>query len=351
MKRFLLLFLLVPALLLGGCSFSNREAYQQAQLLLGCGDYASAAQLFQQLGEYQDAGDYVLYCSALSALEEGQWAVARADMQLVSPFKSSRRYLQYLDALELEAAGQLEKALAAFQVLGSFAESLQHAQTLREAIPERDLAHARGLMAASRWEQAEAVLQSLEGYGESDLLLEQCRRRIQQEAYQHALNLYESGQYQEALTAFEALGDAMDADTRTRMCRSAMYHLLEEQYAEAGMANAQSLMDGYAEMEDYLSSPLRLKALQQRFAINLMLSEGHPYVLFGGRVWRVQQTEGHQVTLLAQSGLFTTVTDLPAAFAEQEEQAILTYTHPCLTLDLNRFSFTRGKGTAEEPYQ
>lgn len=351
MKRILLL---LPLLLcLSSCTLSNEAYYQQAQLYLGSGDFTSAGELFSQLGEYEDSADYALYCAALEALEADQLDLARADLTLIAPFKSSGLYLQYITALELEAAGKLEEALSAFEALGSFEDSLTRAERLQAAIPERDIAHARALMGASRWEQALPILEALNGYGESARLMDQCREQIDFAAYDQAMLLYDGEQYEEALAAFESLGEVLDAPVRARMCRGAMYTQLEEDYASATMATAQSLMDRYAEMEDYLASPQRLQALQERFSVNLQLAEATlPYAVFGeGLLWRVMQVQGSHALLLSQSGsVFDAIAD-PAAFTPEEKAAIIVYEYPRLTIDLNRYAFTRGSGTPEDPYQ
>lgn len=352
MKRALLL---LPLLLcLSGCTLSNEAYYHQAQLYLGSGDFTSAASMFTQLGEYEDSADYALYCAALDALRNGNLPVARANMALLAPFKSSQRYLQYIDALALEQQGKLEEALAVFTMLGSFEDSLAHAESLRTAIPERDLANARALMGASRWEQALTTLEKLAGYGESERLAAQCRDSIARAAYDQAVRLYDEGQYQDALTAFEALGGLLDSPARARMCRGAMYAQLEEAYAAASLSNAQSLMDAYAEMEDYQASPLRLEALRQRFAVNLRLAGSTlPHARFGhDLLWRVMRTEGSHAHLLSQSGpVFTTVTDLSGAFSAEEEAAIIALEYPRLTIDLDLYAFTQGTGTPEDPYR
>lgn len=363
MKRIALL-LLLPALLLGlsSCAQSNQEYYHHAQLYLGNGDFEMAALLFDQLGEYEDAADYALYCAALNALAQDDLSLAKANLTLISPFKSSQRYLDYIAALELEGEGKLEEALTIFDGLGSFEDSLTHARNLRETIPQRDLSHARALMGADRWEQALTVLEGLNGYGESALLIQHCQEQIAQAAYDQAIAMYDSGQYTDAMAAFEALGDTLDAPARARMCRSAMYHQLEEDYASACMANAQELMDRYAEMEDYLSSPQRLRDLQERYAVNLKLTAAayaRPYVAFGSSdgasslLWRVSQVEGSHATLLSQSSsLFAaTVTDLAQPFSQAEEEAIVSFEFPRLTIDLDKLSFTQGSGTPEDPFR
>lgn len=354
MKR---IFLLVPLLLcLCGCVPANDTYYQQAQLYLGSGDFDTAAHLFTQLGEYEDAADYALYCAALDALKAGRLPLARANMTLLGDFKSSQRYLQYITALEAEAAGQLEEALALFNGLGSFEDSLLHAGHLAEAIPERDLSHARALMGAARWEQALAILETLNGYEDSARLMEQCRERINSEAYNQAMSLFNAEKYEEALAAFQALGETLDSPARARMCRGAMYQQLEEEYPAASMANAADLMARYEEMEDYFESPQRLSDLHRRFDVNLKLVSAvyaRPYVAFGeGIIWRVSGVEGSHLHLEAQTGMaFATVTDLAAPFTQEQEKVIIAFEYPRLTIDLDQYAFTRGSGTAAAPFR
>ena len=353
MKRMLILFPLI--LCLSGCMPSNDAYYQQAQLYLGSGDFNAAAKIFNQLGEYADAADYALYCAALDALEDGRLALARANLTLLGNFKSSRRYLQYITALEAEEAGSLDEALAIFDGLGSFEDSLLHAETLREAIPERDLSHARALMGASRWQQALQLLETLNGYEGSARLMEECRENIQLDAYDQAISLYDARQYEQALAAFESLGETLDAPARARMCRGAMYQQLEEEYPGASMATAANLMARYEEMEDYFESPQRLSDLQSRFAVNLWLlsaAYARPYVAFGqGLMWRVSGAEGSRLHLQAQTSTLSTATDLAAPFTLEEEKAIVAFTYPLLTIDLDQHSFTQGSGTAADPFR
>lgn len=338
------LCLLLPALLLCSCAVPNDAYYQQAQLYLGSDDYAAAADMFAQLGEYADAADYTLYCQSLEALERGELSLARANMGLVHPFKSSGRYLQYIAARQMEANGELEQALAAYTAMGTFEDSRQRAEALQEEIPRQQRARAIGLMRAFRWEQAAQLLEPLEDE-HSQTLLKECRRQVQQAAYDSAVRLYESGSYEAAMAAFEALGNTLDAAARARMCRSAMYASLEEEYASATMANAQSLMDRYAEMEDYAASPLRLQALQERFAVNLLLARADkPYARFAGQMWQVQHVAGSLALLSAINGADVTLS--PA-----EEAAVVHRDAAHLTLHLDRYAFTQGSGTAEEPYE
>ena len=125
-KMTLAALLLCAALLLTACTNSDiDDYYQSAQLYLGSGDYEYAADLFVQLGEYEDAAEYALYCRGLQALQDGNVALARANLTAVNPFKSSGRYLMYLDALALEEKGDLEAALGLYEKLGFVSEGIR----------------------------------------------------------------------------------------------------------------------------------------------------------------------------------------------------------------------------------
>lgn len=340
MKRIGACFLAaIMALTMGGCTASNEAYYERAQLYLGSGDFATAALLFSQLGEYADSADYALYCAGLDAWEDGNISLARANMAQVAPFKSSERYLQLLNAAELEENGSLEEALRLYTGLGSFEDSQERARHLMAVIPERDLAHARALMSAQRWEQAITILENLGGVGNSAELILTCQESIARNAYDQAASLYAQGQYEEALSAFEAMGDTMDARARALMCRGAMFRQLEDEYASATLLTAADLMERYAEMEDYLDSPARLRDLEARYLVNLKLLDSayaRPYVSFGSYpagesgveaplLWRVTAADGAAITLLCEQVIdampIASATDLTLTLSPEEEAA------------------------------
>ena len=348
----ILLALLLP-LTLTGCSSSNQEYYERAQLYLGQGDYASAELLFSQLGEYADSADYALYCAGLDALDRGDFELARADFELVAPFKSSERYLTYIEAFLLEDENQLDAALALWEELGSFEDSVELAAHLRALIPSEDIAHARALMAAGRYEQAKGILESLNGYGESAELLADCDAALLRAAYDRAEALYASGRFEEALSAFEALGDSLDAAQRALDCRAAMYDALEEAFPRASLATAPALIDGYTEMEDYGDSTQRLLELEARYSVNLSLvsnASTMPWVTFGQYpteetgapaplLWRLIALDGATATLLCDRVIDALpATALPALMlSAAEQETVISLSLPLLS-DLTALS-------------
>lgn len=314
MKKILLL-LLPLMLLLSGCSASNESYYEHAQLLLGYGDHAAAAELFTQLGEYRQSGDYALYCAALAALKAGEHDLARANFALLADFKSSERYLTYLDALDAASAGELESALALFQALGSFEDSRERAEKLRRQIPEDTLSHAQSLMNAGRYEQARSILVSLDGYGDSAELIAQCDQALLEDAYQRAEALYASGDYAAAQAAFESLGESLDAAQRAQDCLDALWRALEQDCASATLTNAQELIDRCQAMADYGAAADMLAALEKRFRPTLELvrnAQARPWVILGqypfgesgapaALLWRVLEVQDNEAALLCES--------------------------------------------------
>ena len=163
MQRFVAMMLAGGmALCAGGCAANSQDAYEFAQRYIGIGEYETAAEYFEQLGEYRDSADYLLYVDALMALEEGETALARANFEQLGNFKSSQRYLQCIEALEREAAGDYDGALEIYQKLGTFAECHHKAARMITEKPERERAACRKLMDAGEYEQALEKLRHME---------------------------------------------------------------------------------------------------------------------------------------------------------------------------------------------
>lgn len=308
----LLAVLLCMALALTACSGSNvNEYYQTAQLYLGCGDYAYAADLFAQLGEYEDSAEYALYARALEALKDEEYDLARANFTAINPFKSSGRYLMLLDALDAEADGEMEQALALYEKLGTFAEAHQEAERLATAIPEAAIRDGRALMSKGEYEKARELFLSLEGYGGSKTLADNCTAALNKAAYAAAEKLLKAGDRQGALAAFTAMGDALDAEKRAEECRKAILADLDKQYAAVTLETAPALLEAYAALKDDETARQQAAELAARYGKNLaLITMENPWLQLGaypqaesGEVkpvlWQVLKTEGTVLTLLS----------------------------------------------------
>lgn len=362
-------WILAAGLMCAGCTDRNADYYEHAQRYLGAGEYEMAAHVFDQLGEYRDAGEYALYARGLQAMAEGDLTLARTNLTLVDPFKSSGRYLAYLDALEMKADGALEEALAGFGALGSFADSASLAEALRAAIPMQQLARCQALVEAGHYTQALGLLDAMTLSDEVSALKETCRQGLIRAEYDRANLMYQQQDYEGAMAAFDALGDVLDAPARVTLCRSALYR--QAASVVPTMENASRLLEDLSLLEDYLDSPALLEAIREKFGRNLnALSGMDAWVQLGQRagvpmVWQIVAVDGQTATLRCESmpeGA-ATATDLavdwgdaaawitaePAAsdtlFAEDPSAGMM------VTLDLTGFLFTAGEGTEADPYR
>ena len=333
-KLSILAVLLCMALTLTSCGSRDiGEYYEAAQLYLGCKDYAYAAKLFEQLGEYADSADYALYARALQAIEEENFALARANFEAVNPFKSSGRYLMYLDARDEEVDGKLEAALALYEQLGSFMGANQAVERLEKAIPEAAIKEGRALMNKGDYVAARELFLSLDGYGASKALADNCTLALNKAAYSEADKLEESGDLLGAMEAFTALGEALDAAERAADCRAAIHAELDTQYAAVTLATAPNLMDAYAALEDDEIAAARTAELTARFGKNLeLITMSGAYVELGAYPqaesgaeqpvrWAVIKREGAVLTLLSVNVLDASAEAMAPAIVFNEAEA------------------------------
>ena len=333
-KLSILAVLLCMALPLTSCGSRDLgEYYEAAQLYLGCKDYAYAAELFEQLGEYADSADYALYARALQAIEEENFALARANFEAVNPFKSSGRYLMYLDARDEEVDGKLEDALALYEQLGSFMGANQAVERLEKAIPEAVIKEGRALMNKGDYVAARELFLSLDGYGASKALADNCTLALNKAAYSEADKLEESGDLLGAMEAFTALGEALDAAERAADCRAAIHAELDTQYAAVTLATAPNLMDAYAALEDDEIAAARTAELTARFGKNLeLITMSGAYVELGAYPqaesgaeqpvrWMVIKREGAVLTLLSVNVLDASTEAMAPAIVFNEVEA------------------------------
>jgi len=341
----LLAVLLCTALPLTACSKADvAEYYQTAQLYLGCGDYAYAAELFARLGEYEDSAEYALYAQALQAIGDEEYDLARANMTAINPFKSSGRYLMYLDALAAEDAGEPEAALALYEKLGTFMDAHLAAERLKIAIPEAAIREGRALMNKGEYEKARDLFLSLEGFGDSDKLADNCTAALNKAAYNAAEELLRAGDLTGAMAAFTAMGDTLDAAKRAEDCRKAIHAALDKRYESVTLATAPALMDAYAALENDETAAARMAELTRRFDKNLaLLTMESPCIALGRYpqaesgeeqpvLWRMLKAEGTLLTLLCEQVLDTAGEAKPVVltFGETEQSAVMEATLPSM---------------------
>ncbi len=83
-----LLAMIIAAVICFGVAFADyddiRQLYEQGQVLMAQEQWTEAAEIFSQLGGYEEASILSVYCLAVSAGEQGQYelAIAAADYPL-----------------------------------------------------------------------------------------------------------------------------------------------------------------------------------------------------------------------------------------------------------------------------
>ncbi len=317
MKKLPLLALLLGlALTLTACTDPDIAGYyQSAQLYLGAGDYDYAAELFSQLGEYEDSADYALYAAALQAIEDEEYALARANLEAIAPFKSSERFLTWLDAAQAEEDGELEEALRLYEQLGSFRDAHLEAERLNKAIPEAAVKEGRALMTKGDYAAARDIFLGLDGYGASKALADNCTLALQKAEYADAEEKRDAGDLLGAMEAFLAMGDALDAAEQAQSCLAAIHAGLDEQYKAVTLATAPELLKAYETLGEDKTALARIAELNARFGRNLevitkqearVLLGSYPYAQSGEEhavLWRVLKAEGSTLTLLSEAVL------------------------------------------------
>lgn len=260
---------LVGVMLLFTCSaslawgLSSEEQYENAISLLKENKYSEAAQEFIFLKGYADAPRYAMYCNAVVAAENGNFAVAVANLQSLNGFLDSSLLVDYYSArgheslemyeqahellrgislykdsaerLELypdltlqrdyriadtnEISGKLDSAYSGFLALGNYKDSSDRANSVKGKINERNYAAAIALADKQAYEEAKSAFLSLGNYKDSAEQAEAMQGMINERDYQKATLLEEKGEYAAAYDAFIVLGNYEDSATRAASVR------------------------------------------------------------------------------------------------------------------------------------
>jgi len=300
--------LFVLCLCLTGCGLSAQTQYEQAQWHLGAGEYAAAHRLFADLGSFADAQACALYCSALTALENGDLDRARADFTNLEGRYQSALYLRWLDAHALEAQGRLEEAREGYLALGSFYDSPQRALRMNDLIPQRDYRAAVTLKAAGEWLQAWELFSALGDYEDSAAQALACQERLFETALSPIRLALEGNDHARALELLKGidlpLTPTMEAQLEQLQtaCHSALYARAVR--AEAGgLPAAREAIALYEGLGDHEDSPQRAAALRERYGRSLALQPGQLIQL--GRypqplLWQVVKVYEGRALLLSQ---------------------------------------------------
>ncbi len=133
-KRFLMVFAVVIAIVIAACAvykifIEPEKKYESAVDLLNGGDYYTALELLESLGDYKDSGDRVIECKyhiALDNMENEDFAQAKAILMEIKGYEDTETLIKTCDeaidmqntydaAIELLGEGSLSEALDKFE--------------------------------------------------------------------------------------------------------------------------------------------------------------------------------------------------------------------------------------------
>ena len=86
-------------------AIQKSSKYKNAMQLLNDGSYSEAAEVFRELEDYKDSGDYVTYCNALDAFSKGDLDKAISRFENIPELGDSGKYINYISGLQIISLG------------------------------------------------------------------------------------------------------------------------------------------------------------------------------------------------------------------------------------------------------
>ena len=331
--------MLAGLLLLAGCGPNSASRYAYAQDCLAYGEYEAALSEFQMLGEYQDSAKFVLYVSALMAMDQGEYDLAQTDFDNLCDFKSSELYLRYTQARLLEQQEDYPGAQIAYGALGSFRDSVKRLDACTAMIPQKAYEAAETLFTQGEYQQAMDAFLALGSYSDSRQRADACQQAVLSQKYQSGQGLIKSKDYQGALEVFAALGSYRDSAMLADSCRQSLYQAADAKQKEGGIQKVQEAIALYESLDTYADASRRAQELKGRYEINLRLrgyQEGWQFVALGAYpqettggktpiLWRVLSVENGTALLASDKILDTAAAETGTAFKGFSGSSLQTF--------------------------
>ena len=204
------------------------ERYNKGAKAIEEGRYDKAADIFRDLGNYDDSEKMLAYAErgirydeAVQAMTDRDYRTAKAILDEQPDFKDSADLLTqcnyavaFEDAVALADAGKYEEALKKLDEAGSNPDKHKVEAKCKEAI-----AHAkiREYIGAKKYAEALELLNSAEGktIENYNALVKECSNGA---AYAEALELYRDQMFYSAYNKFKSLGDYENAKSYMNSC-------------------------------------------------------------------------------------------------------------------------------------
>ena len=202
----------------------NETKYDKAVALADSGDFGKAADVFAELGDYEDSETKAQDC-------------------------------KYSFAQSLEVAKEFESARDVYKSLGDFKDS-------KAKVDSCTYNHALTKLDAGEYDKALAIFESIPEYADSAVRIEECK-------YNKALALCEAKQYVDAIDILSSLEKYPDAKEKTL---EAKYSYVKENPKKDDAKTLEFLNDlakeGYKDSVDIRNSLLGTKTKKVSFCIN-----------------------------------------------------------------------------------
>ena len=245
------------------------DRYEEAKALLSEKKYKEAEEAFSALGVYEDANKYAMYCAAVSAGEEGLYALAVTNLRSLGDFLDSSLLVTYYTGLSQEAAEDYEGALATFSAVTLYRDISQRIAGYPEKINGRDYRRAEALENAGRLEEALKGFTELGSWSDSaeraSAVQEKITTRKYQASYQAAAEAEEKGRLEEALKGFTKLGTWEDSAERASAVQEKIHARDYQAAAEAEeKGQLEEALDGFTKLGTWMDSEERVYAVQEK---------------------------------------------------------------------------------------
>lgn len=259
-RRAILLCLFFYLALLSGCTQDRSRAFNKAADVFASGDYESAAEAFERLGDYATAATYAAYSRGMVFYEQELYAEAEPYFAQARGFMyGDERYL-ICHASALETQGQYAEAAQTLESIRGFEEVELHYQYCLGRDAEQNAQYGKALSAyeaAGLYADAEDRLYSLRG-----------------QIYNRAIELRMNEDYQAAIDLFNLLGDYLSSAEQAVACKE---YLREDQYNQAetllNAGDTQGAYNLFSSLTGYRDAAARAEQLANRLGID---ASGNP---------------------------------------------------------------------------
>ncbi len=117
-KKWIFIGIVLIALIFVLVQFNRNSDFRAAKKAFNNEDYARAAELFSELGNFSDSDSYVIYCRALDAFSQEDYEAALDYFEQIETFQKSSKYILYTKGMIAYRNSQYWEAASLFEQCG-----------------------------------------------------------------------------------------------------------------------------------------------------------------------------------------------------------------------------------------